>query len=493
MSTFYARSMKPDQFGPSAAAVRTPDKPAFIERDLPLSYVDFDARTDLVARGLAARGIGTDDRVAIMLPNSVAFFEVWAAVAKRQGAVVLVNTHLKHEEVAYIVEDSGAVLLVDSVDLVDDLLAAGEHNDADLVPCEVLAQPVFYTSGTTGRPKGVVHGGFDRERARLAQQGQVALWGWTPDDVYLLSGPAYHAGPGGFVMSALFVGATTVVLPRWDALEWLRLVSTHRVTLSFMTPAHFIRLLEVPDETRAAFDVSSLRLIVHGAAPCPVDVKRRIIATLPDTEIWELYGASEGGATRIGPKEWMERPGSVGRPWPGVEVRIVGDDGRRCPPGTPGTIYIAPSGGVRFHYHDDPDKTDQAWRDGAFTVGDIGHVDDDGYLFLTDRASDMVIRGGVNIYPREIEEVLFTHPAVVDCAVFGVPDDRYGEQLQAVVETRHEVEPETLRAYVGERLADYKVPAFVELVDELPRNPNGKVMKRWLRDQAWADRERRIG
>jgi long-chain acyl-CoA synthetase len=481
------------EFGLRTRVALTPEKPAFIEHDLSLSYIDFDARTDLIARGLGARGVGEGDRVAIMLPNSTAFFEVWAATAKVRGAVVLVNTHLKDDEVAYIVDDSGAKVLVDESGIVDGLVAAGEEHDVEVAAADVLAQPVFYTSGTTGRPKGVVHGTFDQARAGLLQQGQVALWSWSPDDIYLLSGPAYHAGPGGFVMSALYVGATTVILPRWDAREWLRLVDAHRVTLSFMTPAHFIRLLEVPEDERARFDLSSLRLIVHGAAPCPIDVKRRIIDALPETEVWELYGASEGGATRIGPAEWLERPGSVGLPWPGVEIRVLDEDGGPCPTGVPGRIYIAPPGGARFHYHDDPQKTEEAWRDGAFTVGDIGYIDADGYLFLTDRASDMVIRGGVNVYPREIEEVLFGHPAVVDCAVIGVPDERYGEQLKAVVEPRVDVSPDELQSYVREHLADYKVPAYVELVDELPRNPNGKVMKRWLRDQAWAGHDRRIG
>jgi long-chain acyl-CoA synthetase len=480
-------------FGVGTAALSTPDKAAFIENGLITTFVDFDARTDLIARGLAARGVGVDDRVAIMLPNSVAFFEVWAAVSKLRGSVVLVNSHLKPDEVAYIVEDSQAKVLVNDLDLLDVLIGAGAESSVDLAPCEVLAAPVFYTSGTTGRPKGVVHGAFDGSRAKLAQQGQVALWGWLPEDVYLLSGPAYHAGPGGYVMSALFVGATTVILPRWDAREWLRLVDAHRVTLSFMTPAHFIRILEVPEVERAQYDLSSLRLIVHGAAPCPVEIKQRIIAALPATEIWELYGASEGGATRISPKEWLERPGSVGLPWPGVEVRIVGEDGELCAPREQGAIYIQPPGGARFHYHDAPAKTEDAWRDGAFTVGDVGYLDEDGYLFLTDRVSDMVIRGGVNVYPREIEEVLFTHPAVVDCAVFGIPDKRYGEQLKAVIETRAEATPEEFQAFVRERLADYKVPASVEIVEELPRNPNGKVMKRWLREQAWAGHDRRIG
>jgi long-chain acyl-CoA synthetase len=357
----------------------------------------------------------------------------------------------------------------------------------------VLASPVFYTSGTTGRPKGVVHGAFDGRRAEAAQQGQIALWAWRTDDVYILSGPAYHAGPGGFVMSALFAGATSVILPSWDAREWLRLVERHRVTLSFMTPAHFIRILEVPADERARYDLSSLRLIVHGGAPCPVPVKRRIMDALPSAEVWELYGASEGGATRVSPAEWLAHPGSVGKPWPGVDVRVLDDDGNRRPAGEQGLVYIAPPGGARFHYHDDADKTAQAWRDDAFTVGDIGYVDGDGYLYLTDRASDMVLRGGVNVYPREIEDVLYTHPAVVDCAVFGVPDERYGEALHAVVELRTPVSADELRAHLRASLADFKVPSEVEVVDELPRHPNGKVMKRLLREQAWAAQEHKIG
>ncbi|GIU90682.1 MAG: acyl-CoA synthetase [Acidimicrobiia bacterium] len=479
--------------GPSAHATATPGKPAFVEGERVLTYGELERRTDRIAHALAGRGVSAGDRVAIMLPNSIGFFEAWAAATKLRASVVLVNTHLKADEVRYILDDSGARVLLDDLDALEEMAAGDARAPVDLAPCEVLTAPVFYTSGTTGRPKGVVHGSFDGDRARLAQQGQVALWGWTDADVYLLSGPAYHAGPGGFVMSALFVGATTVILPRWDAREWLRLVDRHRVTLSFMTPAHFIRILEVPAAERAAFDTSSLRLVVHGAAPCPVEVKRRIIEALPHTAIWELYGASEGGATRISPQEWLERPGSVGLPWPGVEVRILDEHGEPRPPGEPGLVYVKPAGGARFHYHDDDAKTREAWRGDAFTVGDIGYLDDDGYLYLTDRASDMVIRGGVNVYPREIEEVLHRHPAVVDCAVFGVPDERYGEQLEAVVEVRAEVGTRELQAFVREHLADYKVPAYVEIVDELPRSPNGKVMKRWLREQAWEGRDRRIG
>jgi long-chain acyl-CoA synthetase len=494
-----------------------PGKPAFVEGERVTTYGEFGDRAGRLARVLAALGAGSGDRVAIMLPNSTAFFETWAAAAELHASVVLVNWHLKRDELAYILDDSGAKVLVAHASLREVYEAAtassgcalmvvgGEPDEyeraiaavpaGEVVPVRsaVLASPVFYTSGTTGRPKGVIHGTFDAGRARLAQQGQIALWGWQPDDVYILSGPAYHAGPGGYVMSALFVGATSVVLPTWDAREWLRLVQRHHVTISFMTPAHFIRILEVPEAERRDFDLSSLRLIVHGGAPCPVPVKHRILDALAPAQIWELYGASEGGATRISPDEWRARPGSVGVPWPGTEVRVLDDDGAARAAGEPGLVYIRPAGGARFHYHDDDAKTSQAWRDDAFTVGDIGYLDADGYLFLTDRASDMVLRGGVNIYPREIEEVLYTHPAVVDCAVFGVPDERYGEALHAVVELRAPVDTDALRSHVQAALADYKVPNVFEVVDELPRNPNGKVMKRLLRERAWAGQERNIG
>jgi long-chain acyl-CoA synthetase len=540
--------MEPPSSGVSGFARSAPERVAFVAGTRHVTYGELDDRTNRLAFALRARGVGAGDRIAIMLPNDVAFFEVWAAAAKLEAAVVLVNFHLKADELAYILDDSQARVLVAHERLRADFepaasrsgcavivargapdeydaVVAGGGSDGTLAPCEALAMPVFYTSGTTGRPKGVVHGAAsgtprvsaearprlserDHEHGAVAsaaprmsnavQQGQVALWGWTGDDVYILSGPAYHAGPGGYVMSALFVGARSVIMQpgstaAWDAREWLRLVESERVTISFMTPAHFIRILEVPASERAGFDLSSLRVIVHGGAPCPVPVKERILDALAPAEVWELYGASEGGATRISPSEWRQRPGSVGLPWPGVEVRVLDDDGRVLPPGETGLVYICPAGGARFHYHDDAEKTASVWRDDAFTVGDVGHLDADGYLYLTDRASDMVIRGGVNIYPREIEDVLFAHPAVVDCAVFGVPDDRLGERLHAVIEVRTPVTDAELDAWCRARVADYKVPASWEQVGELPRHPNGKVLKRLLRDQAWSNQDRKIG
>jgi long-chain acyl-CoA synthetase len=478
------------------------DKPALVLGESSLTFAELDIRSNRLAAVLEAMGADGQRPVAAVLGNRLEFFETSMAAAKLGAPFLPVNWHLKPDEVAYIVDDAGASVVVAEADVagVPALVVGHGYEEAiqargDAPARDSGAGPslVFYTSGTTARPKGVVHVGYSGDRIRLGMEGQVALWGWTADDVHLLCGPAYHAGPSGWTHTALFIGATTVILPAWDAREWLRLVDRHRVTRAFMVPAHFIRLLEVPEQERRQYDLSSLRLIVHGAAPCPVPVKRRMIEWLGPLgcEIHELYGASEGGATRISPAEWLERPGSVGLPWPGIEVRIIDESGHRLRAGATGLIYITPMAG-RFEYRNDPDKTAEAWRDDAFTVGDIGHLDDDGYLFITDRASDMVLWGGVNIAPREVEDVLYAHPGVVDCAVFGVPDERSGERLKAMVEARPGVTAEELATHVREHLADYKVPEDWELVAELPRDSSGKVRKRLLRDAHWQGRSTRV-
>lgn len=473
-------------------------KPAIIVGPVARTYAELNDRTTRLANALRARGVERGDRVAVMLPSGFEFFETGLAVAKAGAVMIPVNWHLKPDEVTWILSDSGATALVADaafgIDAPPDravLWAGANLEDAisdapSTAPSDPFPTPafMFYTSGTTGRPKGVLHGAPDPDRLRFVQEMLAQMWGFTAHDVHLLSGPAYHAGPGGYAFTALFLGQTLVVLPIWDARDWLGLVARHRVTTTFMTPAHFIRILEVPPEDRDVFDLSSLRLVLHGAAPCPIDVKERIIEALAPADIYELYGASEGGATRISPAEWRERPGSVGTPWPGVEVRIIDEGGRPVATGADGVIHIAPAGGQGFHYHDDPAKTAAAWHDGAFTVGDIGHVDEEGYLYITDRAVDMVLRDGVNVYPREIEEALHRHPSVVDCAVFGIPDDRHGETLKAVVEVREPVEPADLQAHCRRLLADFKCPETIEFVEMLPRDPNGKVLKRRLRDEA---------
>jgi acyl-CoA synthetase (AMP-forming)/AMP-acid ligase II len=298
-----------------------------------------------------------------MLPNGIEFFEVGLAAGRAGCRVVPINWHLKSEEAAWLLQDSGAVVLVTADDTVTSypgitVLTVGTNGPGSYEAAIDAAYPaagepvppiyVYYTSGTTGRPRGVERDGQVPD-SRLVHSGLAAMWGITAEDVWLACSPLYHAA-NAYSYSTLTQGGTVVVQERWDAREWMRLVERHRVTACFMVPAHFIRLLEVPPEERSRPDLSSLRLILHSAAPCPVPVKWQILDALPSAEIWEFYGATEGGATRISPDEWRQHPGSVGTPWPGVEVRVQGDNGHSCQAGETGLIYIQPAGGARFHY-----------------------------------------------------------------------------------------------------------------------------------------------
>jgi long-chain acyl-CoA synthetase len=505
---------RPTALGVTQVAAVDPKKLALIAGDVVRTYGDLEARGRRLAHALRDRGVCAGDRVAAMLPNGLEFFEVAHAAALLRALLVPVNWHLKGPEVAWLLADSQARAVVSDAALwaaTDDgslsdlsciVLLAGDGGDYETTIRDASDEPIadgwtttqcmLYTSATTGRPKGVQRAAGNGDPGEQTLLGTAMLWGFTPDDVHVLGGPAYHGGPGGWAFITLFMGGTVVVLDRFDGRAWLRAVDRHRATTAFLVPAHFIRILEVPVDERASYDTSSLRLILHGGAPCPVPVKRQVLDAFPRTEVWEFYGASEGAGTRISPQEWLEHPGSVGKPWPGIEVKILDDDGDELPAGQTGRIYLVPPASQGFAYHNDDDKTAAAWSGNAYTVGEMGHVDADGYLYITDRASDMILRGGVNVYPREVEEVLYHHPAVVDCAAFGVPDERYGERLKAMVEVRNPVDADELLAHCHERLSKFKCPEIMEIVETLPRDPNGKVLKRRLREEHWQGQANKI-
>jgi long-chain acyl-CoA synthetase len=477
-----------------------PDRVALVAGDLALTFGQLDRAANAVAHALAPEA-RPGDRVAVMTGNSTDAFAAWHGVTRLGALVVPVSTRLTEAEVAYIVADSGAVSLVHDGSVVAEAAAAGVGARAldlgtpamaeflaagrDRAPVEdFLGTPVVamtYTSGTTGRPKGIARPAPAPAR-ETPPNPFATFWGFGPDDVHIMCGPMYHTAPSAYALMSLGEGARVVIMARWDASECLRLIEAQRVTTAQMVPANFIRILEVDWASR---DLSSLRKVLHAAAPCPVPVKRRIMDVFPPGTVWEYYGASEGMASVISPEEWQAKPGSVGRPFPGLSLRIVDEDGADLAPGEVGSIYISAFAGQRFRYHNAPEKTDSAWHDDYFTVGDMGWLDEDGYLFLADRRTDLIISGGVNVYPAEVEAALIEDDDVVDAAVIGLPDERMGQKVHAVVELRPGAprDAEELTSRLATRLADFKLPRTVEFVDELPREPNGKVLKTRLRQE----------
>lgn len=487
----------------AAIAAAEPERLAVVFEERRVTFAELDRLANAWGNVLARYVGHPGERVAVALGNGVDVLAAWHGVARLGGLVVPVNTRLTAAEAAYLVADSGARALVHDgaeaalevaattgVTAVGLEAAAEALASADSPPRpEYVETPVMtmtYTSGTTGRPKGIMRP--PPPAATVAPPNPfAAFWGFRPDDVHLMCGPVYHTAPSAYALMHLVEGATVVVMARWDATEALRLVERERVTTSQMVPAQFIRILEADWR---AYDLTSVRKILHAAAPCPVPVKRRIMEVFPPDVLWEYYGASEGMASVVSPEEWLAKPGTVGRPFPGLSIRILDESGEDLPAGEVGAVFIS-SFGPGFQYHNAPDKTRSAWRDGYFTVGDLGWLDDDGYLFLADRRTDLILSGGVNIYPAEVETALLEDTDVVDAAVFGLPDERMGQKVHAVVELRPGAprDVESLRLRLARNLADFKLPRTIEFVDELPREPNGKVLKARLRQERAAAQE----
>jgi long-chain acyl-CoA synthetase len=496
---------------PDLTAVVAPDGTSY-------RYADLVARADRYASGLRGCGLATGDSLVVLLPNGVELLALYFAAIETGLYIVPVNWHLTGPEVAYIAADCGAKAFVAHERFADaaGTVAVGHRFAVGDIPGfesldrlgadsagrpddRTAGAPMVYTSGTSGRPKGVRRPltGADPDVVPPMTPWFFGMFGLQPFDghVHLCCSPLYHTAVLNFAAISLQLGHPVVLMDRWDPAEMLRLIDRHRVTHSHMVPTQFRRLLALPAEVRDAHDVSSLRNMIHGAAPCPQEVKRRMLDWWGPV-VTEYYAASEGGGALITAKEWLERPGSVGRAWPGSELKILDESGAEVPTGDTGLVYMR-MGTATFGYHNDAEKTRKAWTGNMFTVGDVGYLDGDGYLYLCDRKSDLIITGGVNVYPAEIESELVCHPKVDDVAVFGIPHDEWGEEIKAVVQPVDGVTPgpeltAELLAYAGERLAKFKLPRTIDYVAELPRDPNGKLYKRQLRDPYWADRTRAI-
>ncbi len=492
-------------------ADRQPDRVALWSVAGDRTFAEVNAHADRLVRALRARGVQAGDGVALMCSNRPEFVETLYATQRAGLRLTTVNWHLTGEEAGYIVDDCDATAFVadarfagsasvaarlaprlrapiavggpiEGFEPWDDVLDA-----ADPVPIDdpVLGSTMLYTSGTTGRPKGV------HRRADARANLEVALRTRYDADahVHLCTGPLYHAAPLAFSLAQpAALGVPIVLMDGWSAEATLRLIEKHGVTHTHMVPTMFHRLLSLPDRVKQAHDLSSLVFVIHGAAPCPVEVKQRLMDWLGPI-VWEYYAATEGSGTVVSPGAWLRRPGTVGEVDPPDHVRILDDAGDEVGAGEVGTVYLkAPAAGERFDYYKAPDKTAGAYRDDYFTLGDVGYVDSDGYLFLTDRSAHVVITGGVNVYPAEVEAVLIGHPAVGDVGVVGVPDDDWGEIVVAVVELQQGAAPSDelaveLVEWCRERIAHYKCPRRVEFADVLPRHDNGKLYKHQLREQ----------
>jgi long-chain acyl-CoA synthetase len=482
---------------------------------------DLLARVNQLTHGLRALGLRPGDGIAAVLPNGAAALEVYLAALQAGWYLTPVNWHFTAPEIAYILRDcdakavfaherfgaavaaaaheaevpAGARFGYGQVPGFTEVSALREGQPEDLPSGRTAGATMHYTSGTTGRPKGVRRplSGLDPDESAELGSGLLQFFGVTagPPNVHLVTSPNYHTAVTVFAGGSLHMGHTLVCMDSWDAERALALVERYRVTGTHMVPTHFKRMLALPEDVRASYDLSSMRWLIHAAAPCPVGIKKAMLDWWGPC-VYEYYAATEGGGTIATPSDWLARPGTVGTPWPVSQVMVADDDGNECPPGVAGTVYMR-MGTSEFAYKGDPDKTAASRLREFFTVGDVGYLDADGFLFLHDRKSDVIISGGANIYPAEIEAEIILHPGVADVAVFGIPDDDWGEQVKAVVQPEAGVTPGpelagAILASLEGRLARMKWPRSIDFADELPRDPSGKLLKRRLRAPYWEGR-----
>jgi long-chain acyl-CoA synthetase len=513
---------------PGEYATQHPDQPALVmaASGETLTFAEFEAHANRLAHLYRAAGLRRGDHVALFMENHIRYFETMAAAERAGLFYTCINSYLTPDEVAYIVDDCDAKVFITSREKSDVAVAAAAKTpqvetflcvdaDGEIGPFrpydeavdafpatpiadEQLGAAMLYSSGTTGRPKGILRPLPDVHPSQPlpVMQFVVGMFRMRPGMTYLSPAPIYHSAPQASVAAALRLGATSIILERFDPEGFLQAIENYRVTHTQVVPTMFGRLLKLPDDVRLRYDTSSLEIVIHAAAPCPVPVKQAMIDWLGPILI-EYYGATEAnGFTFCDSAEWLAHPGTVGAPILG-KLLILDDDGNEVPTGTTGTVWF--EGATNFTYYHDEAKTvesrDETGR--RSTVGDVGYVDDDGYLYLTDRKTYMIISGGVNIYPQEAENLLVTHAKVLDAAVIGVPNQDLGEEVKAVVQVMDGVEPgpdleRELLAFCRDNLAHYKCPRTVDFAAELPRLPTGKLYKRLLRDRYWGESASRI-
>lgn len=479
------------------------------------------AESNKIAHGLRAQGLEKGDCVAVVLENCAEMFQVYLAVTQIGMYMTPINNHLTAPEIAYIVQDSGAKVFIGSARFGDACRAAREEinfpsdkafslgavegfssldalkrgQSPELPDNRWAGQVMNYTSGTTGKPKGVRRSLADISPDLIAtlMSSFLGMFGIAPEDdnVHFCGSPLYHTAVLVFSSNALHIGHAVVLQDKWIPEEMLMLIEKYKVTHSHMVPTQFHRLLKLDEGVRSKYDMSSLRAMIHAAAPCPVETKWKMLDWWGDS-IYEYYAATEGGGTLVTPQEWRKYPGTVGKAWPGSDIKIYDDDENELGPNQVGAVYML-LGSADFEYKDAGKKTKDNRIGKYFTVGDIGELNDEGYLFLRDRKLDMIISGGANIYPAEIEAELIQHPKIADVAVFGIPNDDWGEEIKAVIEVVDGVTPgddlsAEILSWCENRLAKMKTPRSIDYADELPRDPNGKLYKRKLRDPYWQDR-----
>lgn len=494
-------------------AQSTPNTVAVIQGDQTWTYAEHNARANALARGLIGLGLKAGDRGVWIGPNHEKVV-LWGHAARKAKLVsVPLSYRFTPDEMTYIITNSDASVVfcdpqytetlrsldipnvreIVDYDRAEELIASNAPDPIEETDEAATGASMIYTSGTTGKPKGAVRTTTDPALV-AALIGELRL---GPGQTHITTGPLYHSGPGAFSAVTHALGGTIVVLPRFDPVEWLRLVDQHKVNTTFTAPTQLKRLVTVDEPTRTRYDTSSLSTVIANAAPVPFALKKQWIETFGDNNLFEVYGSTELGVdTIIKPEDQLRKPGSCGKPYGGIEIRLIKEDGADADLMEPGVVWIR-SPGIFDEYYKAPEKTEETMLDGDprwRTVGDIAYRDDEGFFYICDRSSDMIISGGMNIYPAEIEAVLHSHPAVMDAGVIGIPSEEWGEQVHAVVQlkTGQAATAEELETLAREHLAGYKIPRSFEFRDELPRTESGKLLKRVLRDEHWKDKTARV-